>query len=51
MQPDVTIATWWGLAEGDRTIVGVVVVAVAVLAVAFVISRVLRGEGRRRKRS
>jgi hypothetical protein len=48
MQSELTVATWWGFAEGDRTIVGVVVIAVAVLAVAFVVSRVL---SRRRKRS
>lgn len=46
-----SIATWWGFAEGDRTIVGVVVVAIAVLAAAFVISRLLRGNGRRGTRS
>ena len=51
MQPHVGIATWWGLAEGDKTIVGVVVIAFAVLAIAFVILRSVRGDGRRSRRS
>jgi hypothetical protein len=30
---------WWGYAEGDATIVGIVVAAVAIFAIAYVVSR------------
>jgi hypothetical protein len=33
------VATWWGYAEGNRTLATVVVVLVAVAAVAFVARR------------
>lgn len=29
-------STWWGYAEGNRTLVGIAVVLIAVAAVAFV---------------
>jgi hypothetical protein len=41
MQLDVQ-AAWWGFAEGDPTIVGIVVLAIALLAVTFVVQRSLR---------
>ncbi|HUH03660.1 MAG TPA: hypothetical protein VML75_16810 [Kofleriaceae bacterium] len=31
---------WWGYAEGDATIVGLVVAAVAIFAIVYVVSRV-----------
>jgi hypothetical protein len=34
--PRLVIAAWWGYAEGDVTLVGIVVVVVAVAAIAFV---------------
>ena len=37
----------WGYAEGDPTVVGLVVAAIAVLGVAYVVTRVV---GRRRAR-
>ena len=34
--PRPVIAAWWGYAEGNATLVGVVVVVIAVAAIAFV---------------
>lgn len=34
------VATWWGYAEGDRTLVALVVAVIAVAAVGFVAKRV-----------
>lgn len=33
------VATWWGYAEGNRTLVGLVVALVVIAAVAFVARR------------
>lgn len=33
------VATWWGYAEGNRTLVGLVVALVVLAAVAFVARR------------
>ena len=41
------IGTWWGYADGDRTLVGVVVVAMVVAALGYVLRRYL--EHRRRR--
>ncbi|MCG8417867.1 MAG: hypothetical protein MJE77_07985 [Proteobacteria bacterium] len=41
---------WWGYAEADPTIVGVLVLAIAVLAVVHVIGRVRRNMPRDRDR-
>jgi hypothetical protein len=38
---------WWGYAEADSTVVGVLVAAVAALAVIYVVTRLLRGRGPR----
>jgi hypothetical protein len=38
-----TLAAWWGFADADPTVVGVVVVALAALAVAYVVMRLTRG--------
>jgi hypothetical protein len=43
-----TLAAWWGFAEADPVVVGVVVAAIALLAVAFVAMRLTRG-GRAKK--
>ncbi len=41
--PDLApLGSWWGYAEADPTIVGVLVAAIAVLAVGYVISRIRR---------
>lgn len=37
-----TLGSWWGYAEADATIVGVLVAAVVALAVAYVAMRVVR---------
>ena len=42
-----TLAAWWGYAEADRVILGVVVAALAVLAVAYVLVRAQQARGRR----
>jgi hypothetical protein len=36
---DVPAAGWWGYAEGNRTVVGIVVIVVAVAAIVFVTRR------------
>ncbi len=36
MYDPVALAAWWGYAEGNRTLVGLVVVIVVVAAIAFV---------------
>ncbi len=37
-----TLASWWGYAEADPTLVAILVGAVAVLAVSYVVVRVTR---------
>lgn len=37
--------SWWGYAEADATIVGLVVAAIVVLAAVFVLGRVFRRRG------
>lgn len=44
------LASWWGYAEADPRLVGVVVAAVAVFAAAYVGQRLWRGRQRRRAR-
>ena len=41
------LADWWGYADGDRTLVGVVVVAVVVAALGYVLRRYLEHRKRR----
>ena len=36
------IAAWWGVAEADRSVLGLVVVVLAVLAVAYLVVRLRR---------
>jgi hypothetical protein len=40
------IAGWWGYAEGNPTVVGVVVVVVAIAAVGYVARRLWQGRKR-----
>ena len=42
MQPGNAVASWWSYAEGDRTVLGVVIVVLAIAALVVVGSRVLR---------
>ena len=42
-----TLAAWWGFAEADRVLLGVVVAVLAVLAVAYVLMRA--NESRKRR--
>lgn len=37
------IASWWGYAEADPTIVGILVVVVAAFAIAFLLMKLTRG--------
>ena len=46
--PSSALASWWSYAEGDSTVLGVVVAVLAVAALAFVGSRVLARARRRR---
>lgn len=39
---------WWGLAEADATIVGLVVAAIAVFAVVYVVQRVRGNKSEKR---
>jgi hypothetical protein len=41
------LAAWWGFAEADRVILGVVVAVLAVLAVAYVLVRAQQARSRR----
>lgn len=41
------LAAWWGFAEADRVILGVVVAVLAVMAVAYVLVRARQARGRR----
>ena len=36
------VAAWWGVAEADRSVLGLVVVVLAVLAVAYLVVRLRR---------
>jgi len=36
------VAAWWGYAEGNATVVGFVVIVVAIAAIAFVLRRFWR---------
>ena len=36
------VAAWWGYAEGNSTIVGIVVVLIGIAAIAFVVRRLWR---------
>jgi hypothetical protein len=38
---------WWGYAEAEPTLVGVLVAALAALAVIYVVTRLVRGRGPR----
>jgi hypothetical protein len=51
MRVTVLTAAWPGFAEGDPTIVGIVVVVIAIFAIAFVLQRRLRGAGNLRLRA
>ena len=42
-----TLAAWWGFAEADRVLLGVVVAVLAVLAVAYVLMRAREVRSRR----
>jgi hypothetical protein len=42
-----TLAAWWGFAEADRVLLGVVVAVLAVLAVAYVLMRAHESRKRR----
>ena len=49
-----TLAAWWGFAEADRVLLGVVVAVLAVLAVAYVLMRLSeesRARGSRKRRT
>lgn len=52
--PTFVVAEWWGIAEADPTLVGVVVAAISLLAVTYVLLRLFAPErldrGRRRER-
>ncbi|HEY0255358.1 MAG TPA: hypothetical protein VGC41_27705 [Kofleriaceae bacterium] len=39
VRPAAEIAAWWGYAEGNATVVGIVVVVLAIAAIAFVTRR------------
>ena len=41
------LATWWGFAEADRVILGLVVAVLAALAVAYVLVRASQTRSRR----
>ena len=41
------LAAWWGFAEADRVILGLVVAVLAVLAVAYLVVRAGQMRGRR----
>jgi hypothetical protein len=47
-EPANVVASWWSYAEGDSTVLGVVVAVLAVAGLAFVGSRVLARVRRRR---
>jgi hypothetical protein len=38
-------ASWWGFAEADRMVLGVIVIVLAALAAAYTIMRLLRTRG------
>jgi len=40
-------ASWWGFAEADRLLLGVIVIVLAALAVAYTFMRLLRTRGGR----
>lgn len=42
------LAAWWGVAEGDRVLVGLVVTVLAALAVAYLMMRLVQSRARRR---
>jgi hypothetical protein len=44
---DTSPGAWWGYAEADSTLAGVLVAAVAALAVIYVVMRWVRGRGAR----
>jgi hypothetical protein len=46
--PANVVASWWSYAEGDSTVLGVVVAVLAIAGLAFVGSRVLARARRRR---
>lgn len=46
--PSSALASWWSYAEGDATLLGVVVAVLAIAGVAFVGTRVLARVRRRR---
>jgi len=39
LHPVPVLATWWGYADGNPTLVGIVVVVVAIAAIAYVTQR------------
>jgi hypothetical protein len=45
------VAAWWGFAEADRSVLGLVVVVLGALAVAYLVIRRGRGRGTRRRRT
>ena len=42
------MAAWWGFAEADRTVLGLVVAVLAAVAVAYVLVRIGRSRAARR---
>jgi hypothetical protein len=45
------VAAWWGFAEADRAVLGLVVAVLGALAVAYLVIRLGRGRGTRRRRT
>lgn len=44
----VAAAAWWGFAEADRMILGLIVIVLAALAAAYTLMRLVRTRGGRR---
>jgi high-affinity Fe2+/Pb2+ permease len=47
MNETALLYAWWGYAEAEPTLVGILVAVIAVLAVVYVITRLVRGRGPR----
>ncbi len=45
------VAAWWGFAEADRAVLGLVVAVLGALAVAYLVIRLGRGRATRRRRT
>ena len=41
------VAAWWGIAEADRAVLGLVVAVLAALAVSYLVVRLRKGRRRR----